>query len=102
MAKGVVERINTQSFDEAISAMDKAVKAFKSARSKIIKTTDPVTNDWKGDGADKFKKVYKKLKIELKDEEINLETIRDDLKSIKESYEGWDSDLATHFKGDGV
>lgn len=99
--KGGVERIDTQEFDNAIASMKKAIKSFKNAKSNIIKATDPVVNSWSGQGADSFKKVYKKLKTELSDEETNLSNIKDDLVNIKESYEGWDSDLQSHFKNDG-
>lgn len=96
-----VEKIDTKEFETAISAMDSAVSLFKNARGKIIKITDPVVDSWEGDGASAFEKVYKKLKTELEDEETNLATVRDDLKSIKESYEGWDKDLKTHFQNNG-
>lgn len=96
-----VERIDTKEFETAISAMNSAVKLFKNAREKIIKITDPVMDTWEGEGASAFKKVYKKLKTELEDEETNLSNVRDDLKSIKESYEGWDKDLKTHFQNNG-
>lgn len=96
-----VERIDTKEFETALSAMDTAVKLFRSARQKIVGATDPVVNSWNGGGAASFGKVYKKLKTELGDEETNLTNIRDDLKNIKESYEGWDKDLKTHFQNDG-
>lgn len=99
--KNSVERIDTKEFDTAITAMNSAVKLFQNARRKIISITDPVTDSWKGEGASSFNKVYKKLKTELEDEETNLANIRDDLKNIKASYEGWDSDLKKHFQGDG-
>ncbi len=99
--KYTVEKIDTKEFETAISAMNSAVNLFKSAREKIIKATDPVVDSWEGEGASAFDKVYKKLKTELEDEETNLETIRDDLKSIKESYEGWDKDLKNHFQNSG-
>lgn len=96
-----VERIDTKEFDTALSAMDTAVDLFKNARQKIMRATDPVVDSWNGEGASSFGKVYKKLKTELEDEETNLANIRDDLKNIKESYEGWDKDLKTHFQNDG-
>lgn len=96
-----VEKIDTKEFEAAITAMNSAVNQFKSARKQIVKATDPVINSWEGAGASSFGKVYKKLKTELEDEEINLTTIRDDLKSIKESYEGWDSGLKSHFQNNG-
>lgn len=96
-----VERIDTQKFEEAITSMNSAVSIFKEARQKIIDSTDPVVDTWIGKGADSFKKVYKKLKTELEDEETNLTNIRDDLTSIKESYEGWDNDLKNHFQNNG-
>lgn len=95
MGTGTVQRIDTEAFESALSAMDCAVRCFQGARRNIINATDPVMDDWDGQGADAFRGVYKKLKTELEDEEINLTTIRDDLKGIKESYEGWDSDLAS-------
>ena len=98
MAKNTVERIDTKEFETAISAMNSAIKNFQSARGKIIKVTDPVVDSWDGDGEKKFSKVYKRLKTELKDEETNLTTIRDDLKGIKESYEGWDNELKNNMK----
>lgn len=99
--KNFVERIDTKEFETAISAMNSAVKLFTNARGKIAKATDPVIDTWEGQGADAFEKVYKKLKTELEDEETNLATIRDDLISIKESYEGWDTDLKNHFQNNG-
>lgn len=93
-----VERIDTKEFATAISEIDTAVKLFKNARETVIKITDPVVESWEGDGAAAFGKVYKKLKTELEDEETNLETVCDDLKSIKESYEGWDRELKVHFQ----
>lgn len=98
--KGGVERIDTQAFNDAIKSMGKAVKAFNNAKSKITKCTDPVVDSWEGEGAKAFKKVYKKLKTELKDEEENLSNIKKDLESIKESYEGWDQELSNQFKND--
>lgn len=94
-----VEKIDTQEFETAISAMDLAVTLFQGAREKIVETTDPVVNTWVGEGADAFGKVYKKLKTELEDEETNLTTIRDDLVSIKESYEGWDTEVKNQLQG---
>lgn len=96
-----VEKIDTKEFENAISAMNTAVRLFNKAKGKIVSITDPVVDSWEGEGADSFAKVYKKLKTELKDEEENLSNIRDDLKSIKESYEGWDKDLKTHFQNNG-
>ena len=96
-----VERIDTKEFDNAITAMNTAVRLFTKAKGKIVSITDPVVDGWEGEGADSFAKVYKKLKTELEDEEENLSNIRDDLKSIKESYEGWDKDLKTHFQNNG-
>lgn len=99
--KSGVERIDTKEFETALSAMGTAVKLFKSAKSKIVSATDSLISSWNGEGATSFGKVYKKLKTELGDEETNLTNIRDDLKNIKESYEGWDKDLKTHFQNDG-
>ena len=96
-----VEKIDTKEFENAITSMNTAVKYFTTAKSKIVSITDPVMDSWEGEGADSFAKVYKKLKTELEDEEENLSNIRDDLKSIKESYEGWDKDLKTHFQNNG-
>lgn len=93
-----VERIDTKEFETALSEIDIAVKLFISARKKIIGGTDPLVDSWKGEGAASFGKVYRKLKIELEDEEINLTNLRDDLKCIKESYEGWDLDVKTHLQ----
>lgn len=85
-----VERIDTAAFDDAIEKMSQATVLFKRAKDLIAKYTDPLTEDWQGDGGSAFKRVYKKLKTELKDEEINLETFRDDLITAKQSYEEWD------------
>lgn len=96
--KYTVEHLDTLEFDAAIIAMNAAVSLFQNARTKIISITDPVMESWEGEGATSFGKVYKKLKTELEDEETNLVTIRDDLKSIKESYEGWDNDLKNQYQ----
>lgn len=95
MAKGTVERIDTGAFDDAISSMKKALECYTNARKNMINVTEPVVESWKGEGAESFKKVYRKLKTEMEDEESNLKTIKEDLESIRESYEGWDSELAS-------
>lgn len=95
MAGGnTVERIDTGTFASAIAAMDKAVEYFQNARKKIVSLTDPVVDSWQGEGAKEFGAVYKKLKLELEDEETNLATVRDDLIAIKETYEEWDRGTA--------
>lgn len=101
MAKNAgVERIDTLEFDNAIKSMNKALKSFKNAKSNIKKFTDPVVDSWEGEGAKAFKKVYKKLKTELNDEEENLSNVKKDLENIKASYESWDQELSNQFKGD--
>ena len=83
-----------------LDKLDCCVAIIKNAKSNIKKFTDPVVDSWEGEGAKAFKKVYKKLKTELNDEEENLSNVKKDLENIKASYEGWDQELSNQFKGD--
>ena len=38
------------------------------------------------------------MKVELQDEEENLDVIYDDLKAVKESYEEWDASVSDGLK----
>lgn len=94
---GTVKSIDTLLFDETINAMKNAVSAFSAARKNVNTATDRLLGTWEGKGKDSFNKVYKKLKTELKDEEDNLTTVKEDLIGIKDTYVDWDTGLKNEF-----
>lgn len=92
MAKGSVRRLDTKCFNQAIGELNEAMEAFEQALSRIKSQTKKLQDAWDGKGADRFDKVYKRLKKEFDDQSENLTAIRDDLKVMLETYEKWDSE----------
>ncbi len=88
---GSVQRIDTGSFADVLSKIDSARSAFSASKDNIISATDSLLGTWTGRGKDAFADAYRILKVELEDEEENLQVIYDDLKGIKASYEEWDT-----------
>lgn|SRR5574344_447087 len=98
---GTVQRIDTEAFDESISSLANAVSAFSSARTSISNSTSNLLNDWQGDSKDEFEYAYDALSTALADEEENLNTIKDDLTTIKESYTQWDDNMSASMADNG-
>ena len=92
---GSVQRIDTGSFADVLSKIDSARSAFSASKDNIISATDSLLGTWTGRGKDAFADAYRILKVELEDEEENLQVIYDDLKGIKASYEEWDTNTST-------
>ena len=88
-----VERIDTGSFEEVISSLETAIDSFKSVRTNLETKTDSLINNWSGDARDAFKDAYDTLKLYMSNQYDMLEIMKEDLTSIKESYEGWDAEL---------
>lgn len=92
-----VERIDTGSFEEVISSLETAISRFESVRSNLESTTDSLIDNWSGDARDAFKDAYDTLKLYMSNQYDMLEVMKEDLTSIKESYEGWDAELKNSF-----
>ncbi len=97
---GTVQSIDTDLFDDTITAFRTAIKQYREAREAIFRSTDALVKVWEGDGEKAFEKVYKTLKTQLKDEEDNLRTIAEDLENMRQSYRDWDSEIARQFKNE--
>ena len=91
---GSVERVDTGGFQDALDGIDRARNAFRDSKEQIIASTDTLLGVWEGRGKD----AYRVLKVELQDEEENLDVIYDDLKAVKESYEEWDASVSDGLK----
>lgn len=90
MSTGSVKRIDTSSFDDVINSIGTAITEYSTAKTAIMTSTEALLDTWTGKGKDAFLDAYTLLKTELSDEEENLKTMKDDLASMKESYEEWD------------
>ena len=96
--KGTVTKIDTKNFEDAITGFENAVKTYRAARERVFDSTEKLLFDWEGEGKDSFNKQYSQLKTKLKDEEDNLNVIKEDLQDCKQSYVDWDTQLATKLK----
>lgn len=92
-----VKKIDTGSFEEVISNLETAIDSFETVRTNLEKNTDSLIDDWSGDAKDAFEDAYDTLKLYMSCQYDMLEVMKKDLTSIKESYEGWDSELAKSF-----
>jgi len=96
---GQVRRINTDQFDQAISALSKANETFARARNEINTQTRQLLDCWRGAGHDEFNSTYWRLKRELDDEEELLTAMKKDLEGILETYRKWDQSMADSISG---
>ena len=92
-ADSTVRRIDTKYFSTAIRELDTAIEAFNSALSNVHSQTCRLQNCWEGKGANKFNDAYGRLKQEFDDQAETLTAIRDDLQTILETYQSWDSQV---------
>lgn len=74
------------------------MKTYRKARERIFDSTEKLLFDWEGKGKNSFEKEYGRLKTQLKDEEDNLFTIKEDLQDCMKSYVDWDTQLAGQLK----
>ncbi|MBU3215891.1 WXG100 family type VII secretion target [Clostridium estertheticum] len=95
---GSVKKIDTKNFQEAINGFESAVKKYRVARERVFDSTEKLLYDWEGKGKNSFEKQYGRLKTQLKDEEDNLFTIKEDLQDCMKSYVDWDTQLAGQLK----
>ena len=95
---GSVEIVDTGGFQDALDGIDRARNAFRDSKEQIIASTDTLLGVWEGRGKNAFQDAYRVLKVELQDEEENLDVIYDDLKAVKESYEEWDASVSDGLK----
>lgn len=102
MAKGTVRRIDTRYFDTAIKELSDAISIYEDAKKNIDRATQSLQDSWDGKGAKKFDSAYKRLKRELDDQGENLIAMRDDLQSILETYQNWDSQNASQISGNAI
>lgn len=96
---GNVQRLDTRYFNTAISELDAAISTFNSALESIKRQTTQLQASWDGAGADKFDSAYKRLKQEFNDQSENLAALRDDLKTMLETYENWDAETKSSISG---
>lgn len=96
---GYVQKLDTQYFNTAISELDSAISTFNNALESIKRQTTQLQSSWDGAGADKFDNAYKRLKQEFNDQSENLVALRDDLKTILETYENWDAKTKSSISG---
>jgi len=95
---GSVKKIDTKNFQAAISGFENAVKTYRTARERIFDSTEKLLFDWEGKGKNSFDKEYGRLKTQLKDEEDNLNAIKEDLQDSMQAYMDWDTQLAGQLK----
>ena len=96
---GYLKRLDTEGFQTALDRIKDAQDAFADSKANIISSTDSLMGVWKGKGKNAFRDAYCVLKVELQDEEDDLQVMYDDLQSIKTSYEEWDADTAAAMEG---
>ena len=95
---GTVKSIDTDLFDETISAFRNAIDQYRQARERIFNATDKLVKTWEGEGEEAFERAYIILKTKLDDEEDNLRTIAENLEDMRQSYRDWDSSIAQQIK----
>ena len=95
---GTVKSIDTDLFDETISAFRNAIDQYRQARERIFNATDKLVKTWEGEGEEAFERAYVILKTKLDDEEDNLRTIAENLEDMRQSYRDWDSSIAQQIK----
>ena len=93
------QTVDTTGFDDAIQGFQKALAAYKNARSVISNQTSNLINHWEGEGGKKFKNVTTKILKALDDDEESLKYIIENLISIKASYAEWDTQMAGKLQG---
>jgi len=95
---GTVKSIDTRDFDETINKFSAAINIYREARERIFQSTEALLAVWEGGGKDAFKKEYDILRTKLKDEEDNLNTIKEDLEDCRQTYIDWDKQTSTRLK----
>lgn len=96
---GQVKRLNTDQFDQAISALSAANETFRQSRDDINAQTKQLLDCWQGSGHNQFSLTYWRLKRELDDEEELLSAMKNDLESILRTYQQWDQSMAGAIAG---
>lgn len=89
-----VRKIDTTHFDDAIKKFSDAISDYREARERIFDSTEKLLASWEGLGKNAFQTQYDQLKTKLKDEEDNLNTIKEDLEDCRQAYLDWDTQLA--------
>lgn len=99
---GNVQRLDTGYFNTAISELSTAIKEFESSLSNINRQTEQLQSSWEGSGASKFDSAFKRLKKEFNDQSENLVAIREDLRTMLETYQNWDAELKIDISGNAL
>jgi WXG100 family type VII secretion target len=97
-SKGTVKSIDTKDFDDAVGKFKSAINIYRDAREMVFDSTEKLLFTWAGEGKDAFQKQYDQLKTKLKDEEDNLNTIKEDLENCRQAYLDWDNQLTGELK----
>ncbi|MBC8060466.1 MAG: WXG100 family type VII secretion target [Clostridiaceae bacterium] len=95
---GTVKSIDTKDFDGAIEKFKGAINIYREARERVFDSTEKLLYTWEGKGKDAFEKQYDQLKTKLKDEEDNLNTIKEDLEDCRQAYVDWDEKMTGELK----
>lgn len=99
---GTVKSIDTKDFDEAINKFSGAINMYREARERIFHSTEALLAVWEGKGKDAFQREYDLLKTKLKDEEDNLNVIKEDLEDCRQTYIEWDKQTSTRLRASVV
>ncbi|GEM_PF-2979949 len=95
-----VQRINTDAFNDVMTAMDEAINSFSTVRENVESSTESLLDNWDGEARDSFKDAWDTLKLYMSNENDMLEVMREDLESIKTAYLQWDEEMSNTLQGE--
>lgn len=98
---GGFETVDTAGFDAAIVSFEKALAVYQEARSVLTTRTNILNRNWDGKGAKSFEDAQKSIVRFLEDDGDSLQAIIDNLRTIRQVYQDWDSQTAQKMDNPG-
>ena len=95
---GNVNRLDTKSFTDTISAYTNARTEFGNIITGVDTTTNTLVDRWRGKGSDAYQKDFQQVRLNLKDVSEIMDNISDALRTAHEEYMATDSALSNEFK----
>lgn len=86
--------VDTTGFDNAIAALNRALDAYKEARSVLQNRATSLDSDWEGRGGDKYRRVSRMMFRALDDDGESLSYIAENLAIIRKAYQDADQKVA--------
>jgi WXG100 family type VII secretion target len=97
---GSVRKLDTKSFNDAITAYANSLSEFQ----RIINSVNSITNtmvstaNWRGKGRNAFDNDCRQVRINLNDVNDIMHEIRDALINARDEYARTDDEVSNHFK----